>query len=120
MVVSQVFGQPVASAPLAADETMLEGLQARIAEQLAVLDDASLTGTDQSAADALEVPGAVLAERLTAHLVGEIVVRGSGGGPLFPLASQLNEDATHLQIQRLEGSWTGARTSSWTCWRSTI
>ena len=51
----------------------------------------------------LGVAGAVVAAKLTGHLVREIVVRGSRGGPLFPLASQLNDDVTHLQGQRLEG-----------------
>ena len=103
MVVSQVFGEPVPAAPLAGHATVLEAVQAGIAAQLAVLDDASLTGTDQAAADVVGVPGRVLAERLTGHLVREIVVRGSAGGPLFPLASQLNDDVTHLQGQRIEG-----------------
>ena len=31
------------------------------------------------------------------------MVCGSGGGPLAPLADQLNHDVTHLQGQRLEG-----------------
>jgi hypothetical protein len=47
--------------PLAGDTTLLEALQAGIAGQLAVLDDASLTGTGQSSADVLEVPGLVQA-----------------------------------------------------------
>lgn len=103
LVISQVFETPESGAVTARQNTMLECLEAGIAGQLAVLDDASLTGTGRSSADELEVPGTVLAERLTAHLMGELVVRGSGGGPLFPLASQLNADITHLQIRRLEG-----------------
>lgn len=82
---------------------MLAALQAGITGQLAVLNDASLTGTGQSSADVLEVPGTALAERLTAYLLREIVARGSRGGPLFPLASQLNDDMTHLQGQQLAG-----------------
>jgi hypothetical protein len=45
----------------------------------------------------------VLADRLTVHLVQEVIFRGSGGGPLTPLADQLNHDLTHLQGQRIEG-----------------
>jgi len=82
---------------------LLEALQAGIAERLAVLDDAALTGTGQSSAEVLGVPGGVLAEMLGRHLVREIMVRGSGGGSLAPLADQLNHDVTHLQGQRLEG-----------------
>jgi hypothetical protein len=83
---------------------VLEALQAGIARQLAVLDDASLTGTGQSSSDALELPRGVLAEKLTGHLLQEIIARGSRGGPLFPLASQLNDDVTHLELQELGGA----------------
>ncbi len=48
------------------------------------------------------MPGVVLAEKLTGHLVREIMLRGSGGGPLTPLAGQLNQDLTHQQGQRIE------------------
>ena len=74
---------------------------AGIARQLAVLDDASLTGLRHSSADLLGVPGTVLAEKLTSNLVRQIVVRGAGGGPLEPLAAQLNHDVTHLQGQQI-------------------
>ena len=89
-------------APLAAVVTLTEGLQAGIAGQLAVLDDSSLTGTGQSSAEVLGVPGTVLADRLTGHLVRQIMLRGSRGGPLKPLADQLNHDLTHLQVRRVE------------------
>ena len=103
MVISEVFRDPAPGAPLAAPVMLLEGLQAGIAGQLAVLDDAGLTGTGQSSADVLGVPGTVLADRLTGHLVREIIVRGSGGGPLTPLADQFNHELTRLQGQRIEG-----------------
>ena len=102
LVISQVFSEPPTSAPLAGQATVLETLQMGIAGQLAVLDDASLTGTGQSSADLLGVAGSVVAQNLTGHLLREIVIRGSRGGPLFPLASQLNDDVTHLQGQRIE------------------
>jgi hypothetical protein len=97
LVISQVFGEPLPGTSLARYRTMLEALQAGIADQLAVLDDASLTGTGRSSADVLGVSAGVLAEELTGHLVREIVARGSRGGPLSPLADQLNHDVTHLQ-----------------------
>jgi tetratricopeptide (TPR) repeat protein len=103
MIIGEVFRAPVPDAPLAGVATLAEGLQAGIAGQLAVLDDAGLTGTWQSSAEVLGVPGAMLADRLTGHLVREIMFRGSRGGPLTPLADQLNHDLTHLQGQRLEG-----------------
>jgi hypothetical protein len=102
MVIGQVFSEPAPGAPRAAPAMPLEGLQAGIARQLAVLDDASLTGTGQSSADVLGVPGAVLADRLTSHLVREIMVRGSRGSPLTALADQLNHELTRLQGQRVE------------------
>jgi hypothetical protein len=97
LVISQVFGDGETAAPLAGQSTVLEALQVGIFNKLKVLDDASITGTGRSSADALEVPGTALAEKLTSYLMREIVVRGSRGGPLFPLASQLNADLTHLQ-----------------------
>jgi hypothetical protein len=103
MVISEVFREPVPDASLAGSVTMLEGLQAGIAGQLAVLDDADRTGTGQSSAEVLGVPGAMLVEKLTGHLVREILFRGSGGGPLTPLADQLNHDLTHQQGRRVEG-----------------
>jgi hypothetical protein len=102
MVISEVFNMPGSAAPLAGDTTVLEALRAGIAGQLAVLDDASLTGTGRSSADLLEVPAGLVAAKLTNHLLQEIIIRGAGGGPLFPLASQLNDDVTHLQGQRIE------------------
>ena len=103
LVISEVFGGPVQGEPLAGHETMLEALQAGIAGQLAVLDDAGLTGTGQSSADVLGVPGTVLAEMLSVHLLRQIVSGGSRGGPLAPLADQLSHDKTFLQDLRVEG-----------------
>jgi hypothetical protein len=102
MVIREAFRAPVPDAPLAGASTLVEGLQTGIAGQLAVLDDAGLTGTGQSSAEALGVPGTVLADRQTGHLVREIMFRGSRGGPLTPLADQLNHDLTHLQVRRVE------------------
>jgi Tetratricopeptide repeat len=86
---------------LAGQGTLLEALQAGIAARVAVLDDPDATGTAQSAME-LGVPGRVLAQTLAGYLVHEITVRGAQGGPLTPLADQLNHDMTHLQGQRLE------------------
>ena len=102
MVISESFRAPAPDAPLVGVATLVEGLQAGIAGQLAFLDDADLTGTWQSSAEVLGVTGTVLADRLTVHLVREIMLRGSRGGPLTPLADQLNHDLTHLQVRRVE------------------
>ena len=39
-----------------------------------------------------------MADRLTRHLV-RVLVRGSGGGPLTPLADHINHELTRLQIE---------------------
>lgn len=80
MVVSEVFRDPAPNEAFARQATVLEGLQAGIAETLAVLDDAALTGTGQSSAELLGVSGGVLAEALARHLVREIMLRGLTGG----------------------------------------
>jgi len=102
MAVGEVFrGAPKVA--LAGQGTLLEALQAGIADRVAVLDDPAATGTGQSSMELLGVPGGVLARTLAGHLVHEITVRGAQGGPLTPLATQLNHDMTHLQGERLEG-----------------
>jgi hypothetical protein len=78
--------------------TLLEALQAGIAGQLSVLDDAG-----QPSVSLPGVPVRVVADKLTRHLVREIMIRGSQPGPLTPLADQLNHDLTHLHVQRIEG-----------------
>lgn len=81
-----------------------QALRAGIAIQLAVLDDRGITTEPGfSSADALGTPGTSVAEKLTGHLLKEILVRGSRGGPLSPLASQLNDEVTHLQGQQIHG-----------------
>jgi tetratricopeptide (TPR) repeat protein len=102
LVISHVFREAVPAMLPAGTVTLLEALRTAIAGQLAVLDDASLTGTGSSAAESLGVTAAELAGSLTGQLLREIVLRGARGGPLFALASQLNQDVTHLQGRQLE------------------
>jgi tetratricopeptide (TPR) repeat protein len=102
MVVSEVFRTPVPGVPSASDATVLEALRAGVGGQLTVLHDPAITGTVLSSADVLEVPEGVLATTLTRHLLRQIIVRGARGGPLFPLASQLNDDVNGLRGQRIE------------------
>lgn len=97
VVVSEVFRAPVPEASMSGQATVLEALQAGIARQLGPLDDPGGTGTGQSSAEVLGVSAGVLADKLTGYLVGEIVVRGARGGPLVPLASQLNHDLARQQ-----------------------
>ena len=107
MVVSQVFSNVVPDAPMSGQATLLEALQAGVAGQLAVLGDPGLTGTGKSSAEVLMVPATVLAEKLTSHLLREIVIRGARGGPLAPLANQLGHDVTHMSGQQMEGKLDG-------------
>jgi hypothetical protein len=99
MSIGEVFAAVV---PESADArtTVLERLRAGITGQLAVLEDPALTGTGQSWAEAAAVPAAAIAPRLTAHLLSEIVSGAAHGGPLFPLAAQLNADVIQLQGQQ--------------------
>ncbi len=101
--IGKVFHDPAPDAAVAGQATLLEALHAGIAGQLAVLDRPDTAGAGQSSADLPGMQGGVLAETLAGNLVREIMVRGSRGGPLAPLADQLNHDVTHLQGRRLEG-----------------
>jgi WD40 repeat protein len=104
MAVSQVFSDPVQNELAGANVTMLESLHAGIARQLISLGDPNLTGTGKSWAEIQELSLDVLADTLTGHVVREISARASRGGPLTPLAAQLNSDMTHLQGRELEGT----------------
>jgi hypothetical protein len=102
MVIGRVFTAPVPEALLAGSATMLEAVHAGIAGRFALLDDVGLTGTTDSSAKLLGLSAAVLAETLSTNLLREILIRGARGGPLKPLASQLNHDATHLGVHQIE------------------
>lgn len=96
-VIDEVFGKQAPAATVAQHRTMLQALCDGVDSQLAVLDDAALTGTEVSSADVLGVPAAVISESLAVNLIGEISARAARGGPLAPLADQLNHDRTLLQ-----------------------
>jgi len=99
LAITEVFAVQAPAGSLARGETTLELLRAGVARQLAVLDDPELTGTGQSSAEVLGVRAGMLAEKLADHLVSAILARGSRGGPLLPLANQLNHDLTHLNLE---------------------
>lgn len=103
MVIGQVFAQPVPHAALSEHATILEAILTGIGGQLAVLADAELTGAEQSSAELLDLSVQVLSEKLATHLLQEVLDRGARGGPLQPLASQLNHDVTHLQGMQMIG-----------------
>jgi hypothetical protein len=96
-VINEVFRTPVSDALLERHTTMLKALESGIINQLAVLDDASLTGTGLSSGDVLGVSAGLVADKLTSHLLRQISLRAIRGGALEPLATQFNHDRTHLQ-----------------------
>ena len=85
LVISHVFSEPIQFAPVAQHETVIEALQEGIAGQLAVLDNVSLTGTGQSSADVIGVAGEIITEKLSGHLLREIVIRGANVLNVFTL-----------------------------------
>ena len=101
-VIDHIFDHSVSVTPIAGHATLLQALYAGISARLAPLGDADLTGTESSSAELIGVSAVLLERKLIGHLVREIVSRGARGGPLEPLASQLNSDVTHLQGQRIE------------------
>jgi tetratricopeptide (TPR) repeat protein len=102
MVLDEVFREPIRREPTEEHATLLQTLQAGIARQLEPLGQSDISGMGISSAQLLGISPITLTETLTSHLIREILVRGAVGGPLAPLANQLNHDATHLQSQRLE------------------
>lgn len=111
LVVDQVFfSDSLPDLQMTQHATVTEALESGIAERLAVLDDSSITGQGQSSADLLGVSGTVLAQKLTGHLMRQIMIRGSRGGPLEPLANQLNHEKTQLQGQEIRDAlrWIGS------------
>lgn len=103
MVIGQVFAQPVPRAALAENATILEAILTGIGGQLAVLADVEVTGAGQSSAELLGLSVRELSEKLATYLLQEILDRGARGGPLQPLAGQLNHDVTHLQGMQMIG-----------------
>jgi TPR repeat protein len=79
--------------------TVLKALYAGMATRLSALGDPTVTGTGVSSAQALGVPVELLTQTLIKEVLEQIRMRALGGGPLEPLARQLNDDATHLQLR---------------------
>jgi hypothetical protein len=94
--INDVFGKRVPVRLPPGQSTRLEALRAGIAGQLSGLDDAQGPATGL-----LGVPAGMVAARLTDHLISEILARGSGGGPLEPLANQFGHELTHSQLEKL-------------------
>jgi tetratricopeptide (TPR) repeat protein len=103
IMVGQLFKTPVPGAPLTGHETLLEALQEGIAGQLKLLDNPRLTVTVKSLTGMGDLSATIVAQKLTGHLMREIVARGSRGGPLAPLAHQLSDDRTYLHGLQMEG-----------------
>ncbi|HEV2375278.1 MAG TPA: tetratricopeptide repeat protein [Streptosporangiaceae bacterium] len=74
--------------------TLLEALDAGIAARILPIGEI-LHG--DGAVRPVGISSLDVAQELSVQLVREIVLRGARGGPLKPLADQLNADVTHLQ-----------------------
>jgi uncharacterized protein YjbI with pentapeptide repeats len=105
MIIGEVFLGPLPTDQLGAPAgdqagppaTVLERLYAGMADRLAILGDATITGRGISSAQALGVPLELLTQTLIEQVLEQIRTHALGGGPLEPLARQLNDDVTHLQ-----------------------
>ena len=95
-LISSAFGKSAPVKLLPRQLTRLERLYAAIAQQLSVLDG------EQPPPGLLGVPVGELAQSLADHLVEEIKNLGALGGPLIPLAAQLNDDQTHLKVEEVK------------------
>ncbi len=104
MVIGEVFRtRGLREVGQAGGQTLLEAIGAGVSLQLAVLGDPKLTGQGVSSADVLGIPDAVIAERLTDHLVETIRSAALRGGPLKPLADRIDHDAAYLRDRRVAG-----------------
>ena len=82
---------------LTREGTLTQWIASGMAAQLAVLDDALLTGQEMSSAEVLGISARDIADRLTQRLTSGIRGAGLSGGPLKPWADQLNFDLTQAQ-----------------------
>ena len=78
--IGKAFKKPMPSA-LAEHTTLLQALQAGVADKLAAVDDSARTGAEPSLAQLAGVPASVLADKLAGNLVQQIMLRGAQGGP---------------------------------------
>ena len=101
-VIGEVFRAPEPGRAAAEGDTLLAAITAGVTARIALLGDAGLTGVSVSSADVLGLNWRVIAERLNANLVRQILAAAAGehGEPLVGLARQLNDDRTHLSQDR--------------------
>lgn len=100
-VIDDLFKAPIREEPGDANTAAAEALAAAVGAQLAILDNASITGVNRSAADELGISTKELTEKLYGNLVRQISYTGSRGGPLEPLANALGHETTQSEVRRL-------------------
>jgi hypothetical protein len=100
-VIDELFKIPTREDSSDALTTAAEALEASIGVQLAVLDDASMTGVGSTAADELEISTVELTEKIYGHLRRQILFSGSRGGTLEPLANALHHETTQSELQEI-------------------
>lgn len=101
MIINQVFAHPIPEDPSEHYDSWRQALRAGIVRQITVLDDPELTGAGVSSSDVLGVAGTTIAATLADHFIRQIIDRSAGGGPLEPIASQLNHDRTQSLVADL-------------------
>lgn len=101
-VIDQAFGTDVPIAAPTQRATLLQNLHSAVIERAAVLGDSDLTGVGVSSADLFGISAAAIGTRLSSHLINEIKRRASRGGPLGPLATQINFDENDLRSRSVE------------------
>jgi hypothetical protein len=106
MSIDQVFGSDVPDRTVGKYPTILETLRVEVTTRVAVLGDPDLTGIGASSADLFGVSSTAVGQHLVSHLIAEIKKRGSRGGPLKPLADQLNFDESREQVGRVDSKLT--------------
>jgi hypothetical protein len=99
--INHLFKARSLGAQVTGQQTLLEALKSGVARQLAGLDNVSLTGAGKSPGERLDISPALVAQKLSGHLVDQIMTSAASGSALAQLADQLNHDKTHLGLQEL-------------------
>ena len=97
-VINHLFERPVPAVPMAGYPGLIAAIQAGIWDQLEPLGNADLTEQGVSSADVLGIPLRELASRLFWRLRENILGDGLLGGPLKPVADQINHEETRREL----------------------
>jgi tetratricopeptide (TPR) repeat protein len=101
-IMNHAFGNPIPEGSTTGHSSLLQAIELGISQQLTLLDEAELAELGSSLELLTQVSANSLSARLADHFIQQIFVRGARGGPLAPLADQLNHEMTRRQGQRIE------------------